>query len=79
MYGQFKISEIRNEDRLDIDNDTHVHVNWENIHSVAVGESKGEGVATFSNREGKALFRFYKFDGPFPQAIKNLEGNLLDL
>ena len=74
MYGQFKISEIRNEDRLDIDNDTHVHVNWENIHSVSIGLSQGEGEATFFNSEGKALFRFYKFEGPFPQEIKDLEG-----
>jgi len=76
MYGLFKISKLGSEDRLDIDDDTHVHVNWETIHSVSIGQSQGEGVATFSNREGKALFRFYKFEGPFPQEIKNLEGTL---
>ena len=72
MYGLFQISELKNEDRLDIDDNTHVHVNWENIHSVSIGLSQGEGEATFFNNEGKALFRFYKFDGPFPQEIKDL-------
>ena len=74
MYGLFKISELKNEDRLDIDNNTHVHVNRENIHSVSIGLSQGEGEATFFNSEGKALFRFYKFEGPFHQEIKDLEG-----
>ena len=76
MYGLFSISELEKEDRLDIEEDTQVHVNWKTINSVSIGQSQGEGVATFSNNEGKALFRFYKFEGPFPQEIKDLEGIL---
>ena len=29
MKGKFFINEMVDEDRLDIDSDTHIHVNWE--------------------------------------------------
>lgn len=77
MYGQFTINELNDEDRLDINEDTHVHVAWEDVYAADVGESEGEGVVTISDKDGVALFKFYRFAGSFPTALKKHEGRLL--
>ena len=82
MSGRFFINEMTDEDRLDIDDDTHIHVNWNDICKVEVSTDKGakggEGLASIKNVKGVILFNFYKFSGSFPQEVKAFEGSLVD-
>ena len=67
-----------NEERLDIDDDTHIHVNWEDICEVEMLVENDEGLASIKDSEGTVLFSFYQFSVAFPQDIKDFEGSLLD-
>ena len=82
MSGKFFINEMTDEDRLDIDDDTHIHVNWNDICKVEVstdkGDKGGEGLISIKNAKGERLFNFYKFSGSFPQEVKAFEGSLVD-
>ena len=78
MKGKFFINEMVDEDRLDIDSDTHIHVNWEDICSVEVSVKKGEGLVSIQDSENEVLFNFYNFSGSFPGEVKAFEGNLVD-
>ena len=78
MKGNFLINEMINEDRIDIDDDTHIHVNWEDICEVEILVENGEGLASIKDSEGSVLFRFYQFSGVFSQDIKDFEGSPLD-
>ena len=78
MKGKFFINEMADEDRLDIDSDTHIHVNWEDICSVQIGVEKGEGLVSIKDRKNEMLFNFYNFSGSFPEEVKALEVSLLD-
>ena len=78
MKGKFFINEMADEDRLDIDSDTHIHVNWEDICSVEVSVEKGEGLVSIQDSENEVLFNFYNFSGSFPEEVKAFEGSLVD-
>jgi len=78
MKGKFFINEMVDEDRLDIDSDTHIHVNWENVCSVEVGIEKGEGLVSIKDSKNVVLFNFYNFSGSFPGEVKAFEGSLVD-
>ena len=77
MKGKFFINEMADEDRLDIDSDTHIHVNWEDICSVEVSVEKGEGLVSIQDSENEVLFNFYNFSGSFPEEVKAFEGSLI--
>ena len=77
MKGKFFINEMVDEDRLDIDSDTHIHVNWEDVCSVEVSVEKGEGLVSIQDSENEVLFNFY-FSGSFPEEVKAFEGILVD-
>jgi hypothetical protein len=77
MKGKFFINEMVDEDRLDIDSDTHIHVNWEDVCSVEVGVEKGEGLVSIKDSENEVLFNFYNFSGSFPEEVKAFEGSLV--
>jgi len=78
MKGKFFINEMVDEDRLDIDSDTHIHVNWEDICSVEIRVVKGEGLVSIKDGENESLFNFYNFSGSFPEEVKVFEGSLVD-
>ena len=78
MKGKFFINEMADEDRLDIDSDTHIHVNWEDICSVEVSVEKGEGLVSIQDSENEVLFNFYNFSGSFPEEVKAFEGSLVE-
>tara|TARA_Y100000588_G_scaffold102183_1_gene111158 strand:- start:206 stop:562 length:357 start_codon:yes stop_codon:yes gene_type:complete len=78
MKGKFFINEMVDEDRLDIDDDTHIHVNWEDVCSVEIGVEKGEGLVSVKDRKNEVLFNFYNFSGSFPEEVKAFEGSLVD-
>jgi len=78
MKGKFFINEMVDEDRLDIDSDTHIHVNWEDVCSVEVGIEKGEGLVSIKDSKNVVLFNFYNFSGSFPGQVKAFEGSLVD-
>ena len=78
MRGNFFVNEMVNEDRIDIDNDTHIHVNWENVCSVEIRVKKGEGLVSIRDSENEVLFNFYNFLGSFPEEVKAFEGSLVD-
>ena len=78
MKGKFFINEMADEDRLDIDSDTHIHVNWEDVCSVEIGVEKGEGLVSVKDRKNQVLFNFYNFSGSFSEEVKALEGSLVD-
>ena len=78
MKGKFFINEMVDEDRLDIDSDTHIHVNWEDVCSVEVGVEKGEGRVSIQDSENEVLFNFYNFSGSFPEEVKAFEGSLVE-
>ena len=77
MKGKFFINEMVDEDRLDIDSDTHIHVNWEDVCSVEVGVEKGEGLVSIKDSKNEVLFNFYNFSGSFPEEVKAFEGSLV--
>ena len=78
MKGKFFINEMVDEDRLDIDSDTHIHVDWEDVCSVEVSVEKGEGLVSIQNSENEVLFNFFDFSGSFPEEVKAFEGILVD-
>ena len=78
MSGNFFFNEMVGEDRLDINDDTHIHVNWNDICTVEIGVEKGEGLASIRDSNNKVLFNFYKFSGPFHKEVKTFEGSLID-
>ena len=78
MSGKFFFNEMVDEDRLDIDEDTHIHVNWNDICFVEITNEKGEGLVSIKDSNNKVLFNFYQFSGSFPQKVKVFEGSLLD-
>ena len=77
MKGKFFLNEMVYEDRLDIDSDTHIHVNWEDVCSVEIGVEKGEGLVSIKDSKNEVLFNFYNFSGTFPEEVKAFEGSLL--
>ena len=77
MKGKFFLNEMVDEDRLDIDSDTHIHVNWEDVCSVEIGVEKGEGLVSIKDSKNEVLFNFYNFSGTFPEEIKVFEGSLV--
>ena len=77
MKGKFFINEMVDEDRVEIDSDTHIHVNWEDICSVEIGVEKGEGLVAIKDSKNEVLFNFYNFSGTFPEEVKAFEGSLL--
>ena len=77
MKGKFFLNEMVDEDRLDIDSNTHIHVNWEDVCSVEVGVEKGEGLVSIKDSKNEVLFNFYNFSGTFPEEIKAFEGSLV--
>jgi hypothetical protein len=78
MKGKFFINEMVDEDRLDIDSNTHIHVNWEDVCSVEIRVEKGEGLVSIKDSENEVLFNFYSFSGSFPEEVKAFEGSLVD-
>ena len=75
--GKFFINEMVDEDRLDIDSNTHIHVNWEDVCSVEVRVEKGEGLVSIKDDKNEVLFNFYNFSGSFPKEVKAFEGSLI--
>jgi len=78
MSGKFFINEMTNEDRLDINDNTHIHVNWNDVCFVEIGVKKGEGLVSIKDNKNKVLFNFYKFSGSFPWEVEAFEGSLVD-
>ena len=78
MKGKFFINEMVDEDRLDIDSDTHIHINWEDVCSVEVRTEKGEGLVSIKDDKNEVLFNFYNFSGSFSEEVKVFEGSLVD-
>ena len=78
MKGKFFFNEMLDEDRLDIDNDTHIHVNWNDVSAVEIGVKEGEGLVSIKDSKNEVLFNFYKLSGSFPQEVKVFEGSLVD-
>lgn len=75
IVGKFKLNFLPSEDRLDCDDGTnHVHIDWENINKIEIGDFYGEGVLTFSSNENP-LFKLYNPRGEYSEAIKNLVSN----
>lgn len=70
IVGRFEVRRHGDEDRLDMgDGTSHVHVEWERITRVEVGDFQGEGMLTFFGGD-VVLFRLYRPEGSFPAEIE---------
>lgn len=79
LVGNFSVSRnSRQEDQLNVgDGTNHVHIEWDQLERVVVGNFHGEGLLTFFKGE-EVLFKLYRMDGPFPNSIETLAGRLID-
>jgi hypothetical protein len=73
LVGHFKVAKNHhNEDQLDVGDGTcHVHIDWSRVKRFEVGEIHGEGLLAFYDGD-EYLFRFYRMDGLFSDAIKKM-------
>ena len=79
LVGNFKVRKNScGDDQLDVDEGTcHVHIDWNVVHHVEIGQRHSEGTLTFYNDENESLFRLYRMEGPFEDHFKNLCGLLI--
>ncbi|MNL14836.1 hypothetical protein D3C87_1357960 [compost metagenome] len=78
LVGHFKVRKSHhNEDQLDVGDGTcHVHIDWSRVKRFEVGEFHGEGMLTFYDGD-EYLFRFYRMEGPFSEAIHRMSESTL--
>ena len=78
IVGQFSVQRRDSEDLLCMGDGTHhVHIDWSRIQEVQIGDFHGEGVLTFFDGE-ETLFRLYRPQGSFTEALTRATGSLLD-
>lgn len=67
----------RGDDQLDVgDGVHHVHLDWDRVKRVEIGEYQGEGLLSFFDGSD-CLFKFYRMAGPWPAEIAAFAGDLV--
>ena len=77
LVGKISVSRYADEDRLDINEGTHhVHIDWRRIQRCEFGVMGFEGTVTFFD-EDMPLFKLFRVEGDYPEAVKKFGGVLL--
>ena len=77
IVGEFYIQRVKDEDRLVVGDGTqHVHIDWDNVRRVEIGDFYGEGMLTFFDGDTR-LFKLYRVEGQYPEHVVVLCGSLV--
>lgn len=79
IVGEFFIEHHESEDRLAVgDGNQHVHILWDRLKRVEVGDFHGEGMLSFYDGD-ILLFRLYRMEGPYAPDVEAMMGDLTRL
>jgi hypothetical protein len=79
LVGNFKVERSEHdEDQLNVGDGTcHVHIDWARVKRCELKDFHGEGLLIFFDGE-EALFRLYRMEGKYSDAVEKLVGELID-